>query len=380
MARDWMVKESELEKDDYEYRVLHAVLDRSCIVSGCAGSGKSVLALIKAKRIQQEKLTNDYQIIVYTKALCRYMNAGRKELNLNNEFSFHQEWKFNRVPKIYANGRTYMVYEKDALGNLIPKNPLPSADYTIVDEIQDFSKEEIAEFIRATRKQFFFFGDTAQSIYKGIKNTLPVNRISAMIPEEKDYETFNLCHNYRLPLPVAEVVQYVGVGLPMFNKNIYKSAEKVVPRFVRYNDFVSQIDAIARLIKSGIDVSDVGILVPNNEDVKRVHDSLDSQNINHEVKYEDKENWRNNIDNLDFTTVNPKVMTYHSAKGLQFGTVILPAVAEQRDEAWQKALYVAMTRTYRNLYVMYSGSLPYPLSEVPSNLYKTTEKDVVEDI
>ena len=48
--KDWMVKESDLEKDDYEYQVLHAVLDKSCIVSGCAGSGKSVLALIKAQR------------------------------------------------------------------------------------------------------------------------------------------------------------------------------------------------------------------------------------------------------------------------------------------------------------------------------------------
>ena len=80
--KDWMVKESELEKDDYEYRVLHAVLDKSCIVSGCAGSGKSVLALIKAQRIQREKKTDNYQIIVFTKALCGYMNAGRNDLGL----------------------------------------------------------------------------------------------------------------------------------------------------------------------------------------------------------------------------------------------------------------------------------------------------------
>ena len=36
----------------------------------------------------------------------------------------------------------------------------------------------------------------------------------------------------------------------------------------------------------------------------------------------------------------------------------------------QKALYVAMTRTYRYLYVMYSSnSLNQPLQNVPSHLY-----------
>lgn len=54
MKKDWMIKESEL--DDDQIRVLTATLDKSCIVSGCAGSGKSVLALIKAQRIQKEKV------------------------------------------------------------------------------------------------------------------------------------------------------------------------------------------------------------------------------------------------------------------------------------------------------------------------------------
>ena len=41
--------------------------------------------------------------------------------------------------------------------------------------------------------------------------------------------------------------------------------------------------------------------------------------------------------------------------------------------AAKKALYVAMTRTYRNLYVMYTGSLGAPLSNVPAHLYVAKE-------
>jgi len=93
MKKDWMIKESELDED--QIKVLMATLDKSCIVAGCAGSGKSILALIKAQRIQRER-GNDYKVIVFTKALCHYMNTGRKELGLRNEFYYHWQWK-NRM-------------------------------------------------------------------------------------------------------------------------------------------------------------------------------------------------------------------------------------------------------------------------------------------
>ncbi len=350
MKKDWMIIESELDED--QIKVLNAVNNKSCIVSGCAGSGKSVLALIKAQRIQRENGDN-YQIIVFTKALCNYMNAGREELGLKNQFDYYWDWK-NR-------------------------KHCPSSDYVIVDEIQDFSKEEIQDFIKATNKHFFFFGDTAQSIYEGFKETMPVEEINTMITSGQKTKNFELYKNYRLPQPVAKVVQYVGVDLDGFDIDTYKSKENLMPRFVEYSSFENQIEAIVRIIGKG-SLSDVGILIPKNDDVKIVSDILKKKNIYHELKYEDKENWRNSINNLDFSTDNPKVMTYHSAKGLQFETVFLPGVIDNNRDSDRKALYVAMTRTYRSLYVMYTGSLPFPLSNIPQELYKTTEKDVVEDI
>ena len=59
MKKDWMIKESELDED--QIKVLMATLDKSCIVAGCAGSGKSILALIKAQRIQKER-GNNYKV------------------------------------------------------------------------------------------------------------------------------------------------------------------------------------------------------------------------------------------------------------------------------------------------------------------------------
>lgn len=349
--KDWMVIESELDED--QIRVLMATLDKSCIVSGCAGSGKSVLALIKAQRIQREK-GNDYQIIVFTKALCRYMSAGKETLGLNNDFYYHWDWK-NRRNK-------------------------PSGDYTIVDEIQDFSQEEIEEFIAATNKNFFFFGDTAQSIYEGLKKTLPVEEIRNLVSYDKRPKIFELYRNYRLPKPVARVVQHIGIDLDGYDESTYKSVETAIPKFIQYQNFVEQIKSLVDIIRRS-NLLDAVILVPHNENVKQVSNLLNKFDMNHEIKY----NLTNRFDNIDFTTTNPKVMTYHSAKGLQFETVFIPVVIELTDNSErriseQKALYVAMTRTYRDLYVMYSGSLPYPLSEVPPELYNTSEIEEIEDL
>ena len=360
MKKDWMIRESEL--DDDQIKVLMATLDKSCIVSGCAGSGKSVLALIKAQRIQRE-LGNDYQIIVFTKALSRYMNEGRKALGLTKQFTHHYDWQ--------------------------KKKGCPSSKYVIVDEIQDFSAAEIREFIRATRANFFFFGDSAQSIYNGmrqndgtIKHTIPVDDIRMMIPEARGAKTFSLYRNYRLPKPVARVVQSVGVDLDAYDEATYKSSENAIPRFLAYDNEDTQISAISRIITEG-ELEDVAILLPHNGDVKRVYNKLTALGGNYELKYSDRRDFRNGQESLDFSTTNPKVMTYHSAKGLQFEAVFLPLVEQYPNSdttSDRKALYVAMTRTYRYLYVMYSGSLPKPLENVATNLYATTEKDEVEDI
>lgn len=345
MKKDWMIKESEL--DDDQIKVLMSALDKSCIVSGCAGSGKSVLALIKAQRIQKEK-GNNYQIIVFTKALCNYMNSGRKELGLTNNFHYHWFWK----NKLYA----------------------PKSDYIIVDEIQDFSKEEIEQFLGCTNKNFFFFGDTAQSIYGGLKETIPVEDIRPIFSSARGAKEWELYRNYRLPLPIAKFVQKVGVDLPPFIESTYKSKEKELPKIIRYDSKEKQLDAIHRIIQNN-NMGDVAILIPDNSKVSYVFEELSKKGGNYE--YKDKTS-----SSLNFGTTNPKIMTYHSAKGLQFETVFIPFAEDfsADGDAQQKALYVALTRTYRNLYVLYSGLLPSPLSLIDRSLYKETEIEEIDDI
>lgn len=208
---------------------------------------------------------------------------------------------------------------------------------------------------------------------------MPVNAIPQLVPYSAIPKSFSLYRNYRLPLPVAKFVQYVGVGLDPFDEHIYQSKQNEAPRMVKFDSEEEQLKAIASIIKNN-SLADVGILLPDNSSVGKVSCELKDLGLNIERKYEDKQNFKNNEDSLNFKTTNPKVMTYHSAKGLQFEAVFLPMVANAISDGDKRVLYVAMTRTYRYLYVMYTGYTPTPLNTIPSDLYKTTLIDKVEDI
>ena len=168
-----------------------------------------------------------------------------------------------------------------------------------------------------------------------------------------------------------------------------KGKMKIVlkPFFIKYSDINEQLKGIARIIKDR-GLTDVGILVPQNEKVKDIWRKLCDLGLDCEVRYNDKDDWRDSKDTLNFSTTNPKVMTYHSAKGLQFEAVFLPVLEDfedddSNDHSHRKSLYVAMTRTYRFLFMMFSDYLEAPLSDIiehHSELYEDSETEIIEDM
>lgn len=346
-TKAWDINEEQMDEDQHD--LIEENLTQSMLVAGCAGSGKSIIALHKAKQV----LDAGYSVflIAYTKSLRSFMDEGRKDQLLRPHCCYYHQWKFDKK--------------------------MASADYIIVDEIQDFTKEEIQEFMKAARKCFFFFGDTAQSIFNfEDRPTLPVQREKGYSGETIEDITgltaWQLYNNYRLPKGVAKITQqYIGVKVPPYRDRVYKSEETTIPHFLGYNNEEEQLEAIKRLIKSD-KVHNVGIFLPTNDMVFDMYSRLNQDGCNVECKYAFG---TDSFITLDFKTNLPKIMTYHSAKGLQFETVILPYCQpmSMQDESARKALYVAMTRTYKELYMMYIGDMPSPLDKVDKALYTTTE-------
>lgn len=343
-SETWDVDEESMDDDQLD--LIDMNIDKPMLVTGCAGSGKSVIAMHKAEQVA--KTGASVILIAYTKSLSAFMREGVEEKKLPYKFYHHYRWK--------------------------EKLKMPSADYIIVDEIQDFTREEILEFMGAAKKAYFFFGDSAQSIYRQYgKNTISIEEIS----ELTGLVPLKLYNNWRLPRTVAKITQeYVGVNVNPYEDRIYQNKEKALPHFVRLDGFEEQISAIRTLIekytRNIFDNQTIGILLPSNELVVKVCQRLQESDIQCEFKYTADGSERF-VDTLDFETFLPKLMTYHSAKGLQFNVVILPMYVEASDEESRKALYVAMTRTMHHLYILYSTpEIGAPLSAVPTRLYLKT--------
>lgn len=316
---DWDVDEESLDDDQLD--LIERTLDKSMLVAGCAGSGKSVIAMHKAEQIAQQG--EDVILIAYTKSLTGFMNVGKPI----GPYRFYYHYQWVRQGK-------------------------PSADYIIVDEIQDFTQDEILDFIHAANKNYMFFGDTAQSIYKQYgKQTLTIEEISKLT----GLNVLMLYNNYRLPRPVAKITQdYVGVNVDPYRERVYQNTERSLPYIIYKSNIKEQIESISAIISNNTGKS-IGILLPSNELALNISEMLREKNVGCQLKYSaDAAKDARYVDTLDFATLMPKIMTYHSAKGLQFDIVILPMYNGASDNESRKALYVAMTRTKHKLYVFYS--------------------------
>jgi len=333
--RSFFIEDSKLTRDQ-EY-ILEKRTGSSFIVKGCAGSGKSILALWKAKHIQNEG-KGTFQFIVYTKALMQYMLDGISQVGIDSKnVNYHWYWK-NKAGK-------------------------PSSDYIIVDEAQDFTLEDILEFKSKANKALFLYGDSAQQIYEFIQNrkTISIEEIyyHTKFPLEQ------LVFNHRLPKRIARVAQYVNSeGDDLVNRCQNEGTEN--PKILEYLSFEKQLDMIADIINNRSFV-DVGILFRHNETVKQAYHYLTKKGLNVEAKYDDKKDWTQNKMTLNFNSDNPKLMTYHSSKGLQFEAVFLPECSNENGD--KNPLYVAITRTYQSLYIMNSGKKSDFFDAVPTNLY-----------
>lgn len=342
--RSFYVKDSEL--DDYQVKVINKKTDNSYIVKGCAGSGKSILALWKAKQIQEQK-KGTYLYIVYTKALKQYMSDGIKQVGLRESnvanFDACFSWSGNDSGEPERG-----IWKKGVY------------DYIIVDEAQDFSREDIELLKSKSRKALLVYGDTAQQIFKFLKNKKTVSMED--IQYFTKFPVEQLVFNHRLPKKIARVAEYLNSENDELEERCTEEGVER-PKILSYNNIANQYNDIISLIQNK-NMEDVGILFRNNDEVKRAYDYFKSQGVNVEAKY-------GSFMDLDFSSDNPKIMTYHSSKGLQFEHVFIPECTVE-DEDDRNLLYVAVTRTYRALYIMHSGNLSCLFDDVPKSLYDTS--------
>jgi len=343
MAREkWLVDPAQLDK--FQRDILTISVNDSCLVKGCAGSGKTILALYRANDIyQQAKAAGksaSFTMIIYTRALQSFIQSGIKELGI---------------------GPRQVIYAKKWDGSLV--------DHIIIDEAQDFTKTEIDEFLAASNVSIMLYGDTQQQIYDGRMST-------EAIATHLKLPSIELLKNYRLPKLIAAFASHIGMDKELENKCVKTGFEK--PKLKKFNHWQEEIDFIFKEIETR-NHTDVAILLPFNDktggpynnfhrNIQSVREHLDNHGYRYEYKINDSLV-------LDFDSELPKLITFHSSKGLQFETVFIPFFDYPGHDRWfignyQMPLYVALTRTYRNLYLTYTERLTPFFYGVPLSKYE----------
>lgn len=338
---------SKSELDAYQVLVLDKRIDRTLIVTGCAGSGKSVLAIHKAKELKDQG--KSFLFVVFTQALGSYMKAGVDQLGLDMS-------SFSTYGKCFSP-------DKDASGNIVSWHwGKGHYDFIIVDEAQDFSMAAIDE-LRKHCNYLYLFGDSAQSLYDSFifdhNPTLKMRDLELRLGERMD----DLILNHRLPESIAKVAQYLNSEDDRLVGRCQKKGGNK-PKFLKLPDFESQCKRTIEIIDN-LGLQDVGILCYHKRDVEEIGNIFSRQGKNLDVYLNDKASIR-------FDSGNPKAMTFKSSKGLQFQTVFMLGCNHGID-SYVKDAYVAMTRSYENLYILYSDDMSSLFDTVPESLY---DKDI----
>lgn len=326
MDGDFYVDYSRL--DSLQVAIIGDKFNSHMVVKGKAGTGKSLIALHKLGRVAPVKKA---VLIVYTKSLKQYFKDGFQALGIDEKTVFHyQDW--------------------------IPQE----VDYIFVDECQDFNGAQIQQF-KDNAELCFLFGDSEQSIYGwrdgGVQSVEESAKMLGVTPIE-------LFKNYRLSKQNARLAEYVGQVSDIVS---HCEKEGPKPRLFTGANYDQQLDDMIRIIRNN-NLTRVGILVPMNTmdsanksydttghiSVQYVKNYLDSHGMPCEAKMSDDSS---DVMELDFKSPQPKILTWSSAKGLQFNDVFIPFCENAYEEQRRETLYVAITRGWSRLYIGYSGAI-----------------------
>lgn len=366
-------------------------LDAKFIVKGCAGSGKTSLALLRMKQLLATESSDGQTPFYYIAFVRELVECMRKEIDslpdiwtqFNDYAITYENWKNGEITdwvrsEYGIRARQSMLREtvkhgryRDFANISIRVNTKP--DYLFVDECQDLEIEAIESFVQGAQKGIGFYGDDDQHIMAW-RGRCPVTLQT--IRDRFNLPIHDLIFNYRLPKEIAMFAEQIG-GRPDLSRHC-KSPFHEKPFMIHVKDREA---ANAFMIKriSNLGLQDVGIAYTENEQVRAAYQALATSlgrnkvSASWDIKGLDQAGGHHEGEAWSHLTDTPiKIMTYEKIKGQQFETVFLFVSGELTAEM-VKRFYVGVTRAERFLYILYTDPMPAVLRQVPGQFYSTSD-------
>jgi superfamily I DNA/RNA helicase len=333
-------------------------LDRPHWVQGFAGTGKTLVVAHMMERVAKLNPASSICFVTFTHALKDLVTGG-----LQGEVA----------KRVQIKTHTQYLREQQAY------------DYVFLDEVQDISSSDLVK-IRALAGNLYVAGDGDQRIYdKGASDQEIINAVKP--------RTWQLIETFRLTKLLQEVAQAILPRSKLVEGVHSSNNEEPTIRLIRHESSALESEWVWNKARRDSKPGDpTVILFPTHKAIAvfagEVAQSLGLGSPPARGTKGDygpfNDFWKaagaglmyfgNSHGELTRGETEPMVylMTFHSAKGLDFNHVFIPGMREgativnrlaleSDPELERRLLFVAVTRSRKNLFISYSGRNPNAL-------------------
>ena len=336
-----------MELSNLQNKILNAP-DNRIVVLSSAASGKTRLMTEKVRQLLRAGI-NPKEIAVIT-----FTNMAASELRqrLGDDYkdglfvgTIHALANYMLCSAGFSTKKAIENEEFDKLFEMVKAHPIciRHLEWILLDEGQDSDESQFEFLFKMINPDYFFIvGDIKQSIYgwRGARPDLLQQKCN-----EPDVKVYDLNENYRNG---ANILNYAKRLIAPNGMNDTSIAMRKGNGSVAEIPF--QYSTIADKIESEGQYGDWAILTRTNHEISDISTYLRKENIPFDTFKQGDLSKDELTERMEKNTV--KILTVHSAKGLEWNNVIVVGMRYNPYEE-RNVCYVAATRARDNLIWMY---------------------------
>jgi len=383
-------------------------LEGQHLIVGGPGTGKSVIALLRARRLANENI--NYLFLVYNVLLDKNSyGLGGHELKA----ATWKKWFKDSFPKWFGCGMPIDGNDEN-WSEILPKKPFENIDslpYLIIDEGQDMPPEFYKVLINIGFENFYVVADQNQRICDHNSSRQDLENVLELCTSD----VLELTANYRNSLPIARLAQVFFTNdpaSPLVELPKTRAGERI-PLMVRYgNNTEIGFSQVIKQIHNTYDRNPnklICIITANDSIRKKFcealrNDRVQVQTYSSNARTDDpslvglisKEscaycgaqmktrrgigifwgctnfyqtgcNYSKSYVNIDFGNGGIAVINQQSIKGLEFDTVYIADIDTFHDndkDSLMKKFYVMVSRARENIFLLRTGEISRYVEEI----------------
>lgn len=332
-----------MELSELQKNILNSPSNRSIVMSSAA-SGKTTLMTEKVRQLLRAGV-NPKEIAVIT-----FTNMAAAELRqrLGKDYkdglfvgTIHALANWMLLTSGIKTDKILNNEEFDELFLMVEKNPvcIKHIEWVLLDEAQDTDEQQFRFLFDMINPDYFFIvGDIKQSIYRwrAARPDLLQN-----MAKREDVTVFDLNENYRNGYNILNYAKNLIRPTGLIDSSISKRVGNGSVKEIPYD-----LTKIVNEINSIDEYKDWAILTRTNQEILTISSYLNKSNIPYDTFKQGDLSKDELNEKMNHNTV--KLLTVHSAKGLEWRNVIVVGMRYTSVEE-RSICYVAATRAMENL-------------------------------